>query len=74
MKYLFIGLIKFYQLVISPHVPSSCRYQPTCSYYALDAFKKHGVIKGIILSAKRIGRCHPFAKGGHDPVPDIEIE
>ena len=70
MKYLFIGLIRLYQLIVSPHFPSRCRYQPTCSQYAVDAFRKHGALKGFWLSAKRIFRCHPFSSGGHDPVPD----
>ena len=66
----FILLIKFYQLVISPWTPSACRFTPTCSQYALEAFKKHGVFKGFYLSARRIGRCHPWGGHGHDPVPD----
>jgi len=70
MKYLFIGLIRFYQLVISPWMPSSCRYHPTCSQYSLEAFRKHGAVKGLWLSVKRVLRCHPWSKGGHDPVPD----
>lgn len=55
--------------MISPYFPSSCRYQPTCSHYAIDALQKHGAIKGTWLTTKRILRCHPWAKGGHDPVP-----
>ncbi len=70
MKYLFIGLIRFYQLVISPWMPSSCRYHPTCSQYSLEAFRKHGAMKGLWLTAKRVVRCHPWSKGGHDPVPE----
>lgn len=70
MKYLFIGLVRFYQLIISPWMPRSCRYHPTCSQYSIEAFRKHGAIKGIWLSAKRIASCHPWSKGGYDPVPE----
>ncbi|WP_138430855.1 membrane protein insertion efficiency factor YidD [Fodinibius saliphilus] len=70
MKYLFIGLVRFYQLVISPWIPSSCRYHPTCSQYSLEAFRRHGAIKGFWLTVKRIARCHPWSEGGHDPVPE----
>ncbi|NGP87474.1 membrane protein insertion efficiency factor YidD [Fodinibius halophilus] len=70
MKYLFIGLVRLYQLVISPWMPSSCRYHPTCSQYSIEAFRRHGAIKGFWLTAKRIARCHPWTEGGHDPVPE----
>ncbi|MDZ7683603.1 MAG: membrane protein insertion efficiency factor YidD [Fodinibius sp.] len=70
MKYLFIGLVRLYQLVISPWMPSSCRYHPTCSQYSIQAFRQHGALKGLWLTVKRIGRCHPWSKGGHDPVPE----
>lgn len=69
MKHLFIGLVRLYQLVISPWMPSSCRYHPTCSQYSIQAFREHGALKGLWLTIKRIGRCHPWSKGGHDPVP-----
>lgn len=59
-------LIKFYQLFISPYLPPSCRYNPTCSEYAKEAIKKYGFTKGLSLSLKRLLRCHPFAKGGDD--------
>jgi hypothetical protein len=65
----FIIPIRFYQLVISPWLPPSCRYTPTCSAYALEAFKKYGPIKGFWLSIKRILSCHPWGGHGHDPVP-----
>ncbi|OYU95833.1 MAG: membrane protein insertion efficiency factor YidD [Bacteroidetes bacterium B1(2017)] len=65
----FILLIRVYQLVLSPMLPNACRYTPTCSAYAIEAIQKHGVIKGIFLGAKRIGRCHPWGGHGHDPVP-----
>jgi len=70
MKYLFIGLVRLYQLIISPWMPSRCRYHPTCSQYSIEAFKKHGAFKGLWLTIKRIGRCHPWSKGGYDPVPE----
>ncbi|TYP93453.1 hypothetical protein LX73_1157 [Fodinibius salinus] len=70
MKYLFIGLIRLYQNIISPWMPSSCRYHPTCSQYSIEAFRKHGAFKGFWLTVKRISRCHPWSDGGHDPVPE----
>ena len=66
---LIIALIRFYQLCISPMLGPHCRFTPTCSQYALEAIKTHGAFKGIILTAKRIAKCHPFHHGGHDPVP-----
>jgi uncharacterized protein len=65
----FIGLIKLYQLIISPWMGPSCRFTPTCSQYGLEAFKKYGVFKGFWLTAKRIARCHPWGGHGYDPVP-----
>ncbi|MEZ4917262.1 MAG: membrane protein insertion efficiency factor YidD [Chitinophagales bacterium] len=65
----FIIVIRIYQLVISPWLPPSCRYTPTCSAYSLEAFKKYGPIKGLWLSIKRIGSCHPWGGSGYDPVP-----
>lgn len=64
-----VMLIKFYQLFISPILPSNCRYQPTCSQYMLEALRRHGLIKGLWLGTKRIGRCHPWGGEGYDPVP-----
>ena len=65
----FILLIKIYQLLISPLFPSSCRYNPTCSHYTLEALKKYGLLKGGWLGIKRILRCHPWGGSGYDPVP-----
>ncbi len=62
-------LVRFYQLAISPWLPDSCRYTPTCSQYTLEALKKHGPFKGGWLALKRIGSCHPWGGSGHDPVP-----
>jgi uncharacterized protein len=64
-----IGLIKLYQLIISPWLGPSCRFTPTCSQYGLEAFKKYGLFKGFWLTAKRIARCHPWGGHGYDPVP-----
>lgn len=69
IKKIFIGLINFYRKYISPLKKPCCRFTPTCSEYALEAFEKYGVIKGLYLSVKRILRCNPFCKGGYDPVP-----
>ena len=66
----FVGLVRFYQLSISPYLPSSCRYQPTCSHYMIQAIQKHGPFKGLWLGLKRIGRCHPWGGTGYDPVPE----
>ena len=72
MRYILLGLIKFYKYAISPHLPSSCRYYPTCSVYAYEAVQKHGALRGSIMAVKRILRCHPFHAGGYDPVPEPE--
>jgi putative membrane protein insertion efficiency factor len=66
---LFLLLIKFYQYLISPILGQSCRFNPTCSQYGLEAIKKHGPFKGGWLTVKRIARCHPWGAHGHDPVP-----
>ncbi|WP_240550223.1 membrane protein insertion efficiency factor YidD [Candidatus Roseilinea sp. NK_OTU-006] len=66
---LMIGAIRFYQLAISPALPPSCRFYPTCSEYTLQAIAKYGAVKGLWLGVKRIARCHPFHPGGYDPVP-----
>lgn len=66
----FVLLIKFYQLCISPFTPPSCRFTPTCSQYGLEAFRKHGPIKGLYLTTRRILRCHPWGGSGYDPVPE----
>lgn len=68
MKKLLIWLIEFYQKNISPLKKPCCRFYPTCSQYALQAVKKYGAIKGVYLSFKRILKCHPFNKGGYDPL------
>jgi putative membrane protein insertion efficiency factor len=69
ISYLFIGLIKVYQYTISPMLGASCRYQPTCSQYGIEALKKYGIFKGGYLTLKRIASCNPWGGHGHDPVP-----
>ena len=68
-KLLFINIIKIYQRFISPFFPSSCKFSPTCSKYGIEAINKHGAIKGLILTVKRILKCNPWSKGGYDPIP-----
>jgi len=68
MKKIIISILKFYKKYISPCLPSSCRFYPTCSEYAIESIKKYGVLKGSIKGAYRILRCNPFNKGGYDPV------
>jgi len=72
IKKLFILPIKFYRLAISPMLAPRCRYQPTCSHYAVEAIEKWGVFKGIWLAIKPISRCHPWGGSGYDPVPEKE--
>lgn len=62
--------VRAYRAVLSPWVGHSCRFQPTCSAYALDALEKHGAMRGSLLTIRRIGRCHPLGSSGYDPVPD----
>jgi len=69
MTQLALGLIKLYQNTVSKVLPSVCRFQPTCSQYAVEAIKKYGFARGSWLAAKRIVRCNPFTEGGYDPIP-----
>jgi putative membrane protein insertion efficiency factor len=69
LSYPFIALIKIYQWTLSPLLGPQCRYTPTCSNYALQAFRKYGLFKGLWLTIKRISRCHPWGGHGEDPVP-----
>ncbi len=64
--------VRAYRLVLSPYVGHGCRYQPTCSVYALDALERHGAFKGGWLAIRRIGRCHPWGGSGYDPVPGAD--
>ncbi len=68
MKVVLIFLIRVYQLLISPILPPSCRFTPTCSDYTMQAIEKYGALRGIYLGARRLLRCHPFHPGGYDPV------
>lgn len=68
MKYLVLSFLQLYKAFLSPFLPPSCRFTPTCSEYAMQAVEKRGVIRGTWLAAKRILRCQPFCKGGFDPV------
>ena len=70
MKHLMIWLVGLYRKFISPLKPSCCRFTPTCSAYAIEAFQKRGFFVGLILTVWRILRCNPFCKGGYDPVPE----
>lgn len=71
MKSLLLLIIRIYKKFISPLLPRACRFYPTCSEYTYEAIEKHGPFKGIYLGARRILRCHPFNKGGYDPVPEV---
>ncbi len=68
-KRLMLALIRFYRRQISPALPPSCRFTPTCSQYAVEAIEKYGALKGGYLAIRRILKCHPFHPGGYDPVP-----
>jgi putative membrane protein insertion efficiency factor len=63
------GLVRLYQLTLSPLLPMACRFDPSCSRYAMEALARHGALKGGLLAIKRLGRCHPWGGSGYDPVP-----
>lgn len=69
MRRLAVAAVRFYQYAISPYLPPSCRFYPTCSAYAVEALERHGFLRGSLLALRRILRCHPFNPGGYDPVP-----
>jgi putative membrane protein insertion efficiency factor len=73
MKYLLIGFLKVYRLLISPLYGNVCRYYPSCSAYALRAVSVHGAVKGSWLTVRRLLRCHPWSPGGYDPVPGTPL-
>jgi putative membrane protein insertion efficiency factor len=69
INFFFILPIKIYQILLSPLIGPSCRFNPTCSHYAIQAITKYGALKGLYLALKRIIRCHPWGESGNDPVP-----
>ena len=69
MRKLIVAILRLYKLVVSPVLPSACRYYPSCSDYMRQAVEKYGPVRGVWMGIKRIARCHPFARGGYDPVP-----
>ncbi|MEE8484471.1 MAG: membrane protein insertion efficiency factor YidD [Nitrospinota bacterium] len=69
MKTILVALIHIYTIAISPFLPPSCRFAPTCSHYGMEAVQKHGAFYGAWLTVKRLCKCHPFHPGGADPVP-----
>lgn len=68
MKYVLVDILRLYKTFVSPFLPSACRFEPTCSVYAMQAIEKYGVFRGTWIGFKRILRCQPFCAGGHDPV------
>ncbi|MEA3265802.1 MAG: membrane protein insertion efficiency factor YidD [Candidatus Fermentibacteria bacterium] len=72
MRTILIAVVRIYRRVLSPLLPPSCIYTPTCSVYAEEALRKHGAFRGLLMATKRILRCHPWHSGGYDPVPEVE--
>jgi uncharacterized protein len=68
VRRLFVGLIQIYRRFLSPMLPPTCRYEPSCSLYTMQAIEKYGVLRGSFMGIRRVLRCHPFARGGFDPV------
>lgn len=71
---LLVLIVRGYQLFISPLLSPRCRFRPTCSYYAIEALRTHGALKGSWLALRRVGRCHPLNPGGYDPVPPVKAK
>ena len=74
MKSLLTLLVRAYQLGISPLLGQTCRFYPSCSNYAIEAIHEHGALKGVMLATVRLGKCHPWHPGGHDPVPKKPVD
>jgi putative membrane protein insertion efficiency factor len=74
MRRALIGLVKAYRLLLSPWLGQSCRFEPTCSAYAIEALERHGAAAGSYLTLRRIARCQPWCQGGHDPVPPAKAQ
>ena len=70
LSFTLISLIRAYQLLISPGLSPACRFEPSCSRYTSEAIEHHGALRGLVLGAQRLARCHPLAQGGYDPVPE----
>ena len=70
VQWLLMGVVRAYRLLLSPWLGSACRFEPTCSAYALQALDQHGAVAGSCLTLHRLARCHPWCAGGHDPVPE----
>ncbi|CAA7624346.1 membrane protein insertion efficiency factor YidD [Magnetospirillum sp. UT-4] len=70
LAWLLRGLVRAYQLLVSPILPPSCRFTPSCSSFAMEALARHGAVKGTWLAICRVARCHPWNDGGYDPVPE----
>ena len=69
MKAAALAILRWYKRSVSPLLPPSCRYTPTCSEYAMEAIERHGLVRGTYLATRRVLSCHPFSRGGYDPVP-----
>jgi putative membrane protein insertion efficiency factor len=69
LGYILVVVVRFYRLALSRWLPPACRYQPTCSRYAIEALEKHGALRGFYLGVRRVMSCHPWGGHGHDPVP-----
>lgn len=69
MRWVLVFLVRGYQVALSPLLPSTCRFMPSCSAYAVEALERHGALHGSWLTIRRLARCHPFCVGGYDPVP-----
>jgi len=74
MAKILIGLIRGYQIIISPLLGSNCRFHPTCSQYMIEAVRRFGVFRGIFLGLRRLSHCHPWHEGGLDPVPQLKTK